>query len=130
LLHLGQAIISGSCALHLLLPQGDVMWSPHDVDVYATHKNVDFLIAGIKLQGYQIIHVTTGNDLRYSNSHVASIFSFVCDQCKINIIVSSSTTPISPIFQYHSTALMNFITHDSVFCAYPHLTLHQQLLVD
>ncbi|KAI6142506.1 hypothetical protein BKA82DRAFT_3963545, partial [Pisolithus tinctorius] len=56
------------------------------------------------------------------NSHVASIFSLVCDQRKIDIIVSSSTTPISPIFQYHSMALMNFVTHDSVFCAYLHLT--------
>ncbi|KAI6142505.1 hypothetical protein BKA82DRAFT_3985221, partial [Pisolithus tinctorius] len=63
LLRLGQAIISGSCALHLLLPKRDVTWTPHDLDVYATHKNADFLIAGIKLQGYRIIHVTTGNDL-------------------------------------------------------------------
>ncbi|KAI6141999.1 hypothetical protein BKA82DRAFT_162691, partial [Pisolithus tinctorius] len=37
---------------------------------------------------------------------------------------------ISAIFQYHSTVLMNFVTDDSVFCAYPELTFELRSLVN
>ncbi|KIO11376.1 hypothetical protein M404DRAFT_842832 [Pisolithus tinctorius Marx 270] len=130
LLRLGQAIISGSTALHFLLAQKEVTWSPHDLDVYTIPKNIEFLLTEVKLRGYQIISVKTGNDVRYYNSHIASIFTLVRNRRKIDIMVSASPTPISPIFQYHSTVLMNFITHDTVFCAYPHLTFQRQSLVN
>ncbi|KAI6152548.1 hypothetical protein BKA82DRAFT_142684 [Pisolithus tinctorius] len=32
-------------------------------------------------------------------------------------------TAVSPIFQFHSMAVMNLITADHIFCAYPALTL-------
>ncbi|KAI6029122.1 hypothetical protein BKA83DRAFT_4047502, partial [Pisolithus microcarpus] len=49
---------------------------------------------------------------------------------KIDVIVSTNSSPISPIFQFHSTALINFITSTSIFCAYPQLTLQQLSLVN
>ncbi|KIN98976.1 hypothetical protein M404DRAFT_92790, partial [Pisolithus tinctorius Marx 270] len=40
----------------------------------------------------------------------------------IDIIVSKTTSALSPIFQFHSTAIMNFFSANSLFCAYPSLT--------
>ncbi|KIK21720.1 hypothetical protein PISMIDRAFT_103556 [Pisolithus microcarpus 441] len=62
-------------------------------------------------------------NLPYPHSHILTIFTLYRKTSKIDVIVSNSTTAISPIFQYHSTVLMNFITTHSVFCAYPQLTL-------
>ncbi|KIO14866.1 hypothetical protein M404DRAFT_117251, partial [Pisolithus tinctorius Marx 270] len=50
--------------------------------------------------------------------------------CVINVIVSSTVAAMSPIFEFHSTAVMNFIAADHIFCAYPTLTLHKMSLVN
>ncbi|KIO12232.1 hypothetical protein M404DRAFT_40957, partial [Pisolithus tinctorius Marx 270] len=100
-------------------------WTPHDLDLYTTQRNVDFLLCTLKLQGYHMIYVNTTNDVHYYNSLVATVFTITREECKIDIIVSTSLTAVSPIFRYHSTALMNFISHDCIFCTYPKLTLKQ-----
>ncbi|KIN97310.1 hypothetical protein M404DRAFT_160711, partial [Pisolithus tinctorius Marx 270] len=48
----------------------------------------------------------------------------------IDVIVSRTSTAISPLFQFHSTAVMNFISADSIFCAYPNLTFHRRALIN
>ncbi|EGN93335.1 hypothetical protein SERLA73DRAFT_156308 [Serpula lacrymans var. lacrymans S7.3] len=40
----------------------------------------------------------------------------------IDVVVSSTSMSISPIFHFHSTAVMNFISGDGFFSAYPKLT--------
>ena len=39
------------------------------------------------------------------------------------VIVSKAPASIVPIFQYHSTVAMNFVSAKHIFCAYPELTL-------
>ena len=41
----------------------------------------------------------------------------------IEIIVSKTESTCTPIFQFHSTAVMNFFNADGIFCAYPNHTL-------
>ncbi|KAI5987148.1 hypothetical protein F5J12DRAFT_728579, partial [Pisolithus orientalis] len=48
----------------------------------------------------------------------------------INIVVSKTSSALSPIFQFHSTVVMNFFTADSLFCVYPTLTLHHHALIN
>ncbi|KIN99015.1 hypothetical protein M404DRAFT_114703, partial [Pisolithus tinctorius Marx 270] len=105
-------------------------WTPQDLNLYIVQRNIEFLLAALKIQGYQVIYINAANAVHYYNSHIASVFTLAHNNCKINIVISSSTTAISPIFHYHSTALMNFISHDSVFCAYPELTLHKHSYMD
>ncbi|KAI5981988.1 hypothetical protein F5J12DRAFT_695060, partial [Pisolithus orientalis] len=47
-----------------------------------------------------------------------------------DVVVSKTMTTISPLFQFHSTAVMNFTTTDSIFCAYPGLALHKCALIN
>ncbi|KIO03638.1 hypothetical protein M404DRAFT_145026, partial [Pisolithus tinctorius Marx 270] len=124
------AVISGSSALHYLLPQREMTWSPHDLDIYTTEKTTHFLLVGLKLQGYQMININTEDEIQNYCLHIIAIFTLVHNKHKVDVFISSSTTPISPVFWYHSTALMNFITHNSIFCAYPHLTLKGLSLVN
>ncbi|KIO04586.1 hypothetical protein M404DRAFT_93872, partial [Pisolithus tinctorius Marx 270] len=48
----------------------------------------------------------------------------------IDVIVSSTVTAVLPIFKFHSTAVMNFITMDNIFCAYLSLTLKLMSMVN
>ncbi|KAI6148021.1 hypothetical protein BKA82DRAFT_103094, partial [Pisolithus tinctorius] len=123
-------IISGSSALHFLLPKKETTWAPHDLDLYTTQRNVNFLLCTLKLQDYHMIYVNTVNNIHYYNSHVVTVFTLTQEGCKINIIISASLTTISPIFHYHSMVLMHFISHNCVFCAYPELTLHQHSFIN
>ncbi|KAL4075434.1 hypothetical protein J3A83DRAFT_4089352 [Scleroderma citrinum] len=50
--------------------------------------------------------------------------------CTINIVTSRTEAAISPIFQFHCTALMNFISTDQIFCAYPMLTLQSLVIIN
>ncbi|KIO08143.1 hypothetical protein M404DRAFT_108858, partial [Pisolithus tinctorius Marx 270] len=48
----------------------------------------------------------------------------------IDVIISKTTSALSPIFQFHSTAVMNFFTANSLFCTYPLLTLHHCAMIN
>ncbi|KAI6008657.1 hypothetical protein BKA83DRAFT_4029724, partial [Pisolithus microcarpus] len=41
----------------------------------------------------------------------------------VDVVVSKTSTTLSPIFPFHSTAVMNFISADTIFSGYPTLTL-------
>ncbi|KIO01333.1 hypothetical protein M404DRAFT_95479, partial [Pisolithus tinctorius Marx 270] len=61
---------------------------------------------------------------------VRNILTFSNGSCYIDVVVSKTMTAISLLFQFHSTAVMNFISTDSIFCAYPSLTLHRRALIN
>ncbi|KAI6021764.1 hypothetical protein BKA83DRAFT_121964 [Pisolithus microcarpus] len=44
-------------------------------------------------------------------------------QTKIDVVISRTSTVLSPTFQFHSTAVMNFVSTDTIFCSCPRLTL-------
>ncbi|KAI5984047.1 hypothetical protein EDD15DRAFT_1810754 [Pisolithus albus] len=66
----------------------------------------------------------------YPSSHIYSVRTLDRNTTQIDVIVSNSTTAISPIFQFHSTILMNFVTAHSVFCACPDLRLRELSVID
>ncbi|KAI5999554.1 hypothetical protein EDD15DRAFT_2146855, partial [Pisolithus albus] len=130
LLAIHHAIISGSCALRLLLPQKDVFWKPDDLDIYVCEREAPQLLNTLLAKGYRLISQTAKNGAQYPPSHVHSIRTLRRHTTQIDVIVSNSTTAISPIFEFHSTILMNFVTAHSVFCAYPHLTLRELSIIN
>ncbi|KIO10314.1 hypothetical protein M404DRAFT_92271, partial [Pisolithus tinctorius Marx 270] len=54
---------------------------------------------------------------------IASVITWAKGNHHIDIIVSNTDVVVSPIFQFHSTVVMNFVSADHIFCAYPTLTL-------
>ncbi|KIM69882.1 hypothetical protein SCLCIDRAFT_89022, partial [Scleroderma citrinum Foug A] len=42
--------------------------------------------------------------------------------CKFDVVISKRVMAAAPIFQFHTTVVMNFISPGRYFCAYPALT--------
>lgn len=124
------AVISGSSVLYLLLPERDILWKPGDLDIYVCDKDLELLLRNLGSCGYQVSTTEYGTDDPYPYSHIQKIFTLHHQKSKIDVIVSKTSTPISPIFQYHSTVVMNFLTANSLFCAYPELTLQKKSIIN
>ncbi|KAI6146041.1 hypothetical protein BKA82DRAFT_35380 [Pisolithus tinctorius] len=123
-------VISGLCALHILLPANETSWSPSDLDIYVSCRYLACISVLLEHEGYEVVQQQSIDGGPYDSSSIRSVVSFsnTC-QC-INVIVSTMAAAVSPIFEFHSTAVMNFIMADSVFCAYPALTLRLMSMVN
>ena len=113
------AVISGSTALHLLLPAVTTNWVPSDLDLYVPSSGYSKLEHWIARQGYCISHVgeRAGNVYLYATMEQKLRFSNGLRT--IEIVVSKTEAACAPIFQFHSTAVMNFFSAERIFCAYP-----------
>ncbi|KIK18237.1 hypothetical protein PISMIDRAFT_109878, partial [Pisolithus microcarpus 441] len=49
------AVISGSMALHLALPEQGTPWSPRDLDIYIPWKMSTLMLNRLKLEGYHTL---------------------------------------------------------------------------
>ncbi|KAI5996714.1 hypothetical protein EDD15DRAFT_2113722, partial [Pisolithus albus] len=125
-----ETVISGSCALHLLLPKVQNCWKPQDLDLYISRTSIHRLLHNLQTHHYDVTAVKRDLFDPYPNSHIHSIITLHHNSTKIDVIISKTPSPISPIFQFHSTALINFVTSSSIFCAYPQLTLRHLSLVN
>ncbi|KAI5984492.1 hypothetical protein EDD15DRAFT_2125330, partial [Pisolithus albus] len=61
---------------------------------------------------------------------IQSVFILRRRTSKIDVVISKTSIAISPIFQYHSAVLFNFLTADAVFCAHPELMLRRESLAN
>lgn len=129
LLYTCQAVISGSCALYLLQPLFTASWTPNNLDIYVSSDNLQFLLSALSIEGYQDTHAFMPQVRSYKRSHVLTTITLVRAQQTIDVVVTATYSTICPIFLCHSTLLMNFITHDALYCAYPCLTLHRLSLI-
>jgi hypothetical protein len=118
------AVISGSSVLWLVDSLKD-SWEAGDLDLYvprnATQAMIDFLLQ----QGYQLVPEPEGEphggpyiDL----GHLASVTKLVKGDIKIDLLESLSQSSVLPVTFFHSTAVMNYITADSISILYPKLT--------
>ncbi|KAF4618641.1 hypothetical protein D9613_009830 [Agrocybe pediades] len=60
----------------------------------------------------------------YYNDAIAEVLALTNGDASINIIISTTETALIPIFYFHSTAVMNYISPYGIFCAYPKLTFN------
>ncbi|KAI5987723.1 hypothetical protein EDD15DRAFT_2173323, partial [Pisolithus albus] len=124
------AVVSGSTALRLLLPEIGTPWNPTDLDIYVPRSTSIQMLRRLKAEGYNRVSEKRQDDARYRNSDVASVILVSNGRNMIDIIISRTSAAISPIFQFHSTVVMNFVSADTVFCCYPNLTLRLLSLVN
>ncbi|KIN95877.1 hypothetical protein M404DRAFT_73173, partial [Pisolithus tinctorius Marx 270] len=129
------AIISGSLALHMVFPANSCAWTPSDLDIYnakacLSHFHHALTFSECHLAGYNIIYETHIDGSPYNMSAIRSILTFSNRTHYIDAIVSRMSTALSPLFQFHSTAVMNFISADTIFCAYPNLMFNHCALIN
>ncbi|KAI6148715.1 hypothetical protein BKA82DRAFT_118014, partial [Pisolithus tinctorius] len=130
ILHSCDAVVSGSCALHVLLPANETSWLPSDLDLYVSYRHLACLSVLLEHKGYAIVCQRTVDAGPYGSSSIHAVVSFANGCHSIDVIVSSTVAAVSPIFEFHSTAMMNFISADHIYCAYPSLTLQEMSLVN
>ncbi|KIM52124.1 hypothetical protein SCLCIDRAFT_141871 [Scleroderma citrinum Foug A] len=116
------AVVSGSTALHYLLPLATTPWTLTDLDIYVPLRFCHQLENLLICHGYCIVKQGKHNDSLYSLSKIYMVMSFINNYKKIDVIVCKTDGAVLPIFQFHCTAVMDFITASSIYCAYPSLT--------
>lgn len=120
------AVVSGSCALLVVMP-----WSftPGDMDIYVTRSHAHRLLSILK-QEYGLI--TRVSATQYAGlGGIATIVTLARHGGKkIQVIVSMSRNPIDLITRFHCTAVMNFVSSNGIFSAYPFLTTRNRALLN
>jgi hypothetical protein len=143
-----RSVISGSAALEIVLPG---TCDPNDLDLYCPEDSSDTVIDFLKSYGYVDIHHTgplpaktpaASSDGRegtldttdtevdwYQEDYalrttIKAVFALhhCVDGRKINVIQSASASSVAPIFTFHSTCVMNAVTHSGAISFYPSLT--------
>ncbi|KIO01096.1 hypothetical protein M404DRAFT_116810, partial [Pisolithus tinctorius Marx 270] len=106
-------VVSGSTALRVLLPANDAYstsWSPTDLDIYVPFRLLTLIACLLDGQGYQLQLRTPVDVAGYAGSSIHSVLAFSKGHYKIDVVVSVNTASIAPVFQFHTTAIMNFVT--------------------
>ena len=130
ILHICDAVVSGSHALRILLPTATTSWEAKDLDIYVSAARVGQLINLLCREGCELAAVDAQTAHEYASSSVKEVISLWRQQHRIDVIISGTDDPITPVFEFHSTVIMNFITAEAICCAYPSLTLRQKSIVN
>ncbi|KAJ7845285.1 hypothetical protein B0H14DRAFT_979286, partial [Mycena olivaceomarginata] len=134
-------VISGSAAIQVLVNQ---FWEESDLDLYVEHKNVIPVAAFVLSQGYdfqpseiQIESLPDGvspsfpaafvlDIMDYDFAGIAAVFTFAQGTRKVQVI-STRCPVLRLILMFHSTVVMNLITHSTIYALYPHASFQSRL---
>ncbi|KAJ7311551.1 hypothetical protein DFH08DRAFT_718193, partial [Mycena albidolilacea] len=135
-------IISGSMAPQFF---NRVTWPNTDLDLYVTRASAAlaafFLVENgytfdprksqVKSVSVQLCASTREKPPSYLGRGIADVLDFHKGDKKIQLIVAT-TSPMEIILSFHSTAVMNIITHDTAYSLYPWSTFvtKQALVVE
>lgn len=132
ILHRSNTVISGSLALHYMLPASARTWTPSDMDLYTNSDGFSKIKALLIMNGYDLVEEFTGAqrprpygappvtyEIGWGIKHIVKMRK---GGHSVDIIISRTASPLLPIFYFHSTAVMNFISSFGFFSAYPKLT--------
>ncbi|KAJ3525114.1 hypothetical protein NMY22_g10707 [Coprinellus aureogranulatus] len=134
-----RSVMSGSSILNMCVP-GD--WSPGDLDFYCPLGKKDNMVRHFEGEGYSVVpkedvpsnhHTVEDASPMNPDYHMELLKEVVFlrkDAHKINIIESAVPCAEAPIFLFHSTVVMNFLTSKGVTCLYPHWTLNSKGVVN
>jgi hypothetical protein len=114
-------VISGSNALKLVQAEAGSIITD-DLDVYATEEFAKNILDHLKeKEGYSgIKDVVCNTD--YGSASITKIYKLKKGEKKIDIIVTHWKCAITPILQFHTTSVMNYVTAHALVCLYPRWT--------
>ncbi|KAG1793646.1 uncharacterized protein HD556DRAFT_1443437 [Suillus plorans] len=125
--HMGTVIL-GLSALHLIQAKMEAL-ELNDLDVYVTHEFDKEVVKHMKGKGYEM-KWESERKTEYDGSAMKKIYKLMKNEREVDIIVTNWAGAIVPIVQYHSTAVMNYMTAHSLVCMYPEWTKNCQSLVN
>lgn len=129
------AVVSGSAVLQMMLSVsferrigGDLGWKVGDMDIYVplpdgSDDSPRLMRYIIDKEGYKVVKKEKkriGPYLPYAE--IKDTVTLAKGANTIDLIISATRFSISPIFRFHSTVVMNFMTGTAIFSAYPNLT--------
>ncbi|KAG2030226.1 hypothetical protein BDR03DRAFT_1017356 [Suillus americanus] len=102
-------VISGSSALHLFQAKSGAV-AVKDMDIYATHEFEEEMLNHFKTQeGYKVTLISH-QKTEYDSSTVNKVYKMEKETKKVDLIITEWASAIMPILQYHSMAVMNYMT--------------------
>ncbi|KAG1839108.1 hypothetical protein DFJ58DRAFT_630013, partial [Suillus subalutaceus] len=102
---------------------------PRDMDVYITEKFETEVLNHFKeKEGYECTQEMV-TKTEYESSTICKIHKLVRGEKQVNVIVTDWRCALAPILQFHSTAVMNYITASSIVCLYPRWTTTNRSLI-
>ena len=121
------AVISGSTALYYFLPCDS--WRPNDMDLYVSYDEFPAFLRVLEddpaLQ-FRPLPLATGCDVPTSLSlDIAEIRKMSTpSQQVVDVIRSRRSTPVSPLVQFWTSLLVNFVTPDACVAAFPRMVFN------
>ena len=86
------ATVSGSAALHLLLPMKTTNWTPNDLDIYAPSVHRVAMCAKMLTLGYFIVANLENEQTPYTSSLIHQVLTFSNTVHNIHVIFSTTHT--------------------------------------
>ncbi|KAH7903734.1 hypothetical protein BJ138DRAFT_1120097 [Hygrophoropsis aurantiaca] len=121
------SVVSGSVALHFFDPAGN--WVPEDMDIYVPSERKKKMLRFLETIGYYVVERGRIVPPAYQGGCGFYSVTTVCNGSKnIDVITAIGKASIAPIFRFHLSAVMNFLSADSFFCAYPTLTTEKKAI--
>ncbi|KAF5331246.1 hypothetical protein D9611_013148 [Ephemerocybe angulata] len=118
-------VISGSVALELVHPTG---LRPNNLDFFCPNQEADGVCSFLLSKNYNIVvdppvlPLIIDDVPGHNCIDAVTTLRHGTKQSTIHVIVSSSSSPLAPIFASHSTFVMNFISASGIYSCYPGLT--------
>ncbi|KAG2028953.1 hypothetical protein BDR03DRAFT_824753, partial [Suillus americanus] len=113
-----KTMISRSSALHLFQAKSGAV-AVKDMDIYATHEFEEEILNHFKTQeGYKVTLISH-RKTEYDSSVVNKVYKMEKETKKVDLIITEWASTIMPILQYHSTAVMNYMTACTFISLYP-----------
>ena len=130
ILRMCDAVISGDIALQIFLPETRAAWYPADLHVYVPTGYHNYMHRLLRGQGYDMFEEHLHKNCPQSHSTVGRTAMYNKDKRIIKLTVSTTAAPFSPIFELENTAVMNLISYDRFYCAYPTLTFRGLAMIN
>ncbi|KAG2155404.1 hypothetical protein DEU56DRAFT_750968 [Suillus clintonianus] len=115
------SLVSGSSALSLVQAEAEAVVT-QDLDFYVTESFEAEVVKHFKENEGYVSKQDVVKKPEYDSSAISKIIKLANGDKKIDIITTHWTCAIAPILQFHSTAVMNYVTAQSIVSLYPRWT--------
>ncbi|KAH7908092.1 hypothetical protein BJ138DRAFT_984205, partial [Hygrophoropsis aurantiaca] len=112
--------ISGSLALYFFDPARN--WIPADMDLYVPKNRKNRVLRYLLCTGYNPVNISSNRSSYKLECGMDKVITMCNGDVNIDVIITSGRNSIAPITHFHLTAVMNFLSADGFFSAYPNLT--------
>lgn len=126
-LKLSRAAISGSSALRFMLPYMSQDWTCKDLDIYTPQIESEVVVNFFLLEGYKVAKMAKAKPPYRPG--MFDVTTMIKGARSIDVVMMPHTSFFTTISRFHLSCLINFLSADGFFSAYPTLTNAEYSLV-